>query len=64
MRHLVKLVTPPNGVCCDPFMGSGTTGKACALEKVNFIGCELSTTYFEIAKQRIEYFYNKEFNEI
>jgi DNA modification methylase len=37
-----------------PFMGSGSTGKAAMLEGFQFIGCELSPEYFEIAKARIE----------
>jgi len=54
MRYLCRLVTPPNGVILDPFMGSGSTGKAAMLEGFQFIGCELSPEYFEIAKARIE----------
>jgi len=55
MRYLVRMVTPPNGTCLDPFMGSGSTGKACALEGVNFVGIELNIDYFDIAKARIDY---------
>lgn len=54
MRYLCRLITPPNGVILDPFMGSGSTGKAALLEGFSFIGCELSPEYFEIAKARIE----------
>jgi site-specific DNA-methyltransferase (adenine-specific) len=54
MRYLCRLITPPNGVILDPFMGSGSTGKAALLEGFSFIGCELSLEYFEIAKARIE----------
>ena len=39
----------------DPFMGSGTTGVACKNLNRSFIGIELDSTYFEIAKQRIEH---------
>jgi site-specific DNA-methyltransferase (adenine-specific) len=53
MRWLVRLVTPPGGVCLDPFMGSGTTGMACAIEGVDFIGVEMSREYAEIARRRI-----------
>lgn len=53
MRYLCRLVTPPNGIVLDPFMGSGSTGKAAMLEGFSFIGCELSPEYFEIAKARI-----------
>jgi DNA modification methylase len=54
MRYLCRLVTPPGGVVLDPFMGSGSTGKAAMLEGFQFIGCEMSPEYFEIAKARIE----------
>ena len=53
MRYLCRLVTPPGGVVLDPFMGSGSTGKAAMLEGFQFIGCELSTEYYEIAKSRV-----------
>jgi len=55
MRYLCRLITPPNGIVLDPFMGSGSTGKACAYEGFNFIGIEQSAGYVEIAKARIEY---------
>jgi site-specific DNA-methyltransferase (adenine-specific) len=54
MRYLCRLVTPPGGAVLDPFMGSGSTGKAAMLEGFQFIGCEMSPEYFEIAKARIE----------
>lgn len=64
MRHLVTLTkTPTGGIVLDPFMGSGTTGCACALEGREFIGIEMSMEYFEIAKKRIEY-YAKQPNQI
>jgi len=44
MRWLVKLVTPPGGVCLDCFTGSGTTGIACMQENVRFLGIELLNT--------------------
>lgn len=55
MQYLVRLVTPPNGVCLDPFMGSGSTGKACKLEGFGFIGIEREKEYFDIAKARIDF---------
>ncbi len=54
MRYLCRLVTPLGGVVLDPFMGSGSTGKAAILEGFQFIGCEMSPEYMEIAKARIE----------
>jgi len=54
MRYLVRLITPKNGIVLDCFMGSGSTGKACALEGFNFVGIELDKDYCEIAKARID----------
>jgi DNA modification methylase len=42
---------------CDPFMGSGTTGVACAKMGKTFIGIERDPKYFEIACKRIEMAY-------
>lgn len=53
MRYLVRLVTPPQGTVLDPFMGSGSTGCACALEGVDFVGVEREAEYHRIAEQRI-----------
>jgi site-specific DNA-methyltransferase (adenine-specific) len=53
MRYLCKLVTPPGGTILDPFMGSGSTGKAASLEGFRFIGIELEGDYIEIAGRRI-----------
>ena len=53
MRYLCRLVTPPGGTVFDPFMGSGSTGKAALREGFQFVGCEISTEYFEIAHARL-----------
>jgi len=42
MRYLCRLVTPPNGIVLDPFMGSGSTGKAAIYEGFNFVGIEMT----------------------
>ena len=55
MRYLCRLVTPPNGTVLDPFMGSGSTGKAAMLEGFDFIGIEQSLEYMQIAQARIEF---------
>lgn len=54
MRYLCRLVTPPNGLVLDPFMGSGSTGKAAMMEGFQFIGIEREAEYFDIACARIE----------
>jgi len=55
MRYLCRLITPPNGTVLDPFLGSGSTGKAAVIEGFNFIGIEQSAEYAEIANARINY---------
>ena len=55
MRWLVRLVTPPGGVVLDPFMGSGSTGKAAMLERMRFVGIDVTLEYVEIARRRIEH---------
>jgi DNA modification methylase len=54
MCYLCRLITPKGGTVLDPFMGSGSTGKAAQMEGFNFIGIELDPEYFKIAKARIE----------
>ena len=54
MRYLCRLVTPPNGIVLDPFMGSGSTGKAAMLEGFAFVGIEREAEYIDIAKARIQ----------
>ena len=53
MSYLCRLITPPNGVVLDPYMGSGSTGKAAIREGFSFVGIELDTGYYEIAKARV-----------
>jgi DNA modification methylase len=53
MRYLCRLVTPPEGIVLDPFMGSGSTGKAAVLEGFQFIGIERDEEYMKIAESRI-----------
>lgn len=52
-RKLIAIWSKQNDIIYDPFMGSGTTAIACALEKRNFIGSEISKEYFDIAVNRI-----------
>jgi DNA modification methylase len=55
MRYLCRLVTPPGGIVLDPFMGSGSTGKAAMLEGFEFIGVEREAAYHAIAERRIRW---------
>jgi hypothetical protein len=53
MRWLCRLVTPPGGLILDPFMGSGSTGKAALAEGFRFVGIELQPEYCAIAEKRM-----------
>lgn len=55
MAYLLRLVTPLGGTTLDPFMGSGSTGKAAMREGFNFIGCEQDPAYMAIARARIQH---------
>lgn len=55
MAYLLRLVTPAGGTALDPFMGSGSTGKAAMLEGFNFIGIDNDKSYLLIAEARILY---------
>lgn len=50
MAWLIRLVTPPGGITCDPFMGSGSSGLAALAEGMAFVGIDLDTT---IAQARL-----------
>lgn len=53
MRNLCRLVTPLAGVILDPFMGSGSTGKAAIFEGFDFIGIEQNVDSVTIAAGRL-----------
>jgi len=56
MRYLRRLVTPPGGTVLDPFMGSGSTGKAALREGFGFVGIDNDEEhgYFDIACARVK----------
>jgi DNA modification methylase len=53
MRWCIEQAGHPQTIL-DPYMGSGTTGVACAQMGRAFIGIEIDPRYFEIACRRIE----------
>ena len=55
MQYLVRLVTPKDGICLDPFLGSGTTMLACRLEGFSSLGIEKDAQYEPIIKGRLAY---------
>ena len=62
MRYLCRMVTPPNGVVLDPFMGSGSTGKAAMLEGFRFVGIDMTEEYITIARARIQHAHDQRNN--
>lgn len=57
MEHLISRCRPKT--ILDPFMGSGTTGVACARTGRSFVGIELDHDHFATACRRIEDAYNE-----
>ncbi|KVL84159.1 DNA-methyltransferase [Burkholderia stagnalis] len=55
MAYLCRLVTPSAGLVLDPFMGSGSTGKAALREGFSFVGIDVTPEYVEIARARLAY---------
>lgn len=51
--RMVRLWSDTEGVVCDPFMGSGTTGVACVRAGRRFVGIENDPASFELAIRRI-----------
>lgn len=59
MKWCVTHLPDDVNLILDPFMGSGTTGVACAEMGRKFIGIELEEEYFEISCKRIEEAYRQ-----
>jgi site-specific DNA-methyltransferase (adenine-specific) len=54
LKWLVRWWSEEGETVIDPFMGSGTTGVACALLRRRFIGIEIDDKFFAVARERIE----------
>lgn len=52
-RKLLKMYAQPNATIYDSFMGTGTTAESCIIEKMNFVGSELSKAQCEYASKRL-----------
>jgi site-specific DNA-methyltransferase (adenine-specific) len=50
---LVRRLTSPGQLVCDPFMGAGTTGVAAVAQGRRFVGCDIDPEQVNIARQRI-----------
>lgn len=54
MKHLVGLITYEEQTILDPFMGSGSTGKACISMNRSFIGIEKDKEFFSHASESLK----------
>lgn len=54
LERVCNVSCRPGGTVLDCFMGAGSTGVAAVRSGRNFIGIEIDTKYYEIAKKRIE----------
>lgn len=59
MRYFVRLISKPDQIIIDPFMGSGSTIIAAVLEGRRGFGFEAEDEYIKVAKARIEYWANQ-----
>jgi hypothetical protein len=53
MQYLVRLVTPPRGICLDPFAGTGTTGEAAWREGMRAVLIEAEPEYQADIRRRM-----------
>ncbi len=54
IERILEACTIPGDLVLDPFMGSGTTGVACARTGRRFIGVELDASYVNQAEKRLK----------
>lgn len=54
MEKMIGCSTDQGDAVLDPFMGSGSTGVACANLGRGFVGIEIDRRYFDVACERIE----------
>jgi DNA modification methylase len=55
-ENIILTTSNENNIVLDPFMGGGSLAVACEKNNRNWIGCEISEKYCEIAAKRIEQF--------
>jgi DNA modification methylase len=53
MNWWIRYISPPDGLVCDPFLGSGTTALECHKLGRLFVGCDKETEYVETARRRL-----------
>jgi site-specific DNA-methyltransferase (adenine-specific) len=60
VRKLLNIYAKENSLVYDPFMGTGTTAKACIIDKHNFIGSELSQKQVDYSNKRLQPYLNQQ----
>ena len=53
LERMITSFSDENDLVFDPFMGSGSTGEACANTNRRFIGCEIDPYFANVAHQRL-----------
>jgi len=53
ITRIIKFASKENDIILDPFLGSGTTALVCKRTGRNFIGCDISPKYVEMAGRRL-----------
>ena len=53
VQRLIRALAPKNGLVLDPFLGSGSSAVAAAIERRSFSGCDIHGAYVKMAKGRI-----------
>lgn len=59
VRKLLNMYAKDNSLVYDPFMGTGTTAKACVIDKHFFIGSEISQQQVDYSLKRLEPYFNQ-----
>lgn len=54
LSDIIEIHTNENDIILDPFMGSGTTGISAIKKRRKFLGVEISSEYFNLAKNRMK----------
>ncbi len=53
VQRLIRALTKPKNVVVDPFLGSGSSAVAAAIENRSFLGCDIVASYVGIARNRV-----------
>lgn len=59
VRKLLSMYAKPNSLVYDPFMGTGTTAKACIIDRHSFIGSEISQGQVDYSLKRLQPYLNQ-----